>query len=449
MHIYCLGSSHTTSPISLREKLAYSEEDALSALALLSGNDHFQHICEMVIVSTCNRTELYFTAEAQAPAFSSAEEFLSETRGVALADFHDHLYRYLDEAVFDHLSRVATGLDSLVLGEPQILGQVTRGLEISLAAGACGSVLSTLFRAAIHAGKRARAETAISRNPASVSSLAAALAAKEVNDLPAAQVMVVGAGEMAELVVESLRKRGASQIVVVNRTMKPARLLANRWQARADTFKHMDGWLRKADILISSTSASQPIISSARLERIMRQRCGRRMIVIDIAVPRDIEPSAGQIAGVSLFDIDTLEDQVAGLLAGRNAEIPKVESILKDEKHQFMQYLNGLEVLPLISGLRMQAENIRHHELERTFRYLPELTKPQRERIDAMTRALVKKLLASPTETLRSTAQRPQAAQFASVARMLFDLPDEIGLYAIPNDKQQDASDIDIKRETA
>ena len=206
MHIYCTGLNHTTAPLDLREKLVFSEDSARSALSCLSYGNQLQQIHELVIVSTCNRTELYFTGETS--NFNEIELFLSDIHGVKISDFHHHLYQYKDEAVVDHLYRVSTGLDSLVLGEPQILGQVTRALELALECGACGAVLSHLFRSAIHTGKRARAETAISRNPASISSLAAALVAKEVKDLSIAQVVVIGAGEMAELAVEALRKRG-------------------------------------------------------------------------------------------------------------------------------------------------------------------------------------------------------------------------------------------------
>lgn len=395
-------------------------------------DDLLSGVLELVIVSTCNRTELYFTSDEL--EFEPMISFLSVVSNVPVNEFKQALYRLDNKTAVDHIYRVATGLDSLVLGEPQILGQVTRALELSLEQGSCGAVLSTLFRSAIHAGKRARAETAISRNPASVSSLAAALIAKEVKNLAEAQVVVIGAGEMAELAVEALRKRGVLQIAVINRTLKKAQALAHHWQARAFTFRQLDAWIMKADIVIASTSAPHPIISAAQMEEIMRERQQHPLCIVDIAVPRNIDPAAGQISGVRLFDIDTLDEQVKQLQEVRAGEVPLVEVILEEEKAQFTQYQKTLDMLPLISGLRRQAEMIRNQELQRTFQRLPDLTSAERERIDAMTRALVKKLLASPTERLRVEANCPHAQEYATVARTLFDLEDETSLCAFSNE---------------
>lgn len=433
MHIFCLGVNHTSAPLNLREQLAFSEEKARSTLAQFYGDEVSEHAHELVIVSTCNRVELYFTGEE--PSLDELEAFLSKAQAVPVEVFHRLLYRLIDGEVVDHLCRVTTGLDSLVIGEPQILGQVTGWLELAMEAGTCGPVLSTLFRSAIHAGKRARAETAIARNPASISSLAAAIASREVKDLPNAQVVVVGAGEMAELAVEALRKRGVSQIVVVNRTLKKGQLLAERWRARSDTIKHLDAWLLKADIIISSTGAQQAIISSARMEKIMPKRLWRPIVMIDIAVPRDIDPGIGHIQGVKLFDMDALKQQVDTFLAERAAEIPKVEAILEEEKRQLVDYLKTLDMLPLISGLRQHAEAIRHQELERTFHRLPELTDLERERIEAMSRALVKKLLATPTHRLRVEASGPHALEYANMARTLFDLHGDSEVFASTDPK--------------
>jgi glutamyl-tRNA reductase len=387
----------------------------------------------MVIISTCNRIELY-VASSQL-LYDELEVFLAEAHGIPADEVHSHVYCHAGEGVVKHLYRVAAGLDSLVIGEPQILGQVTRALEMALGVGACGAVLSRLFRSAIHAGKRARSNTSISRNPASVSSLAASLAAEEVSNLSSAQVVVIGAGEMAELAVEALRKRGAEQIAVVNRTLERAQMLANRWQAQSATFEHLDAWLLKADIVISSTSAPHTLLSAHYLEALMVKRPQRPMTMIDIAVPRDIDPVASQIPGIKLFDIDTLEQQVANLLAERAAEVPLVEAILAEEEMLFMAYLNALNMEPLIAGLRKQAEVIRQNELKRTLRRLPELTETERERIEAMTRSLVKKLLETPTQRLRAEAACSQASEYATVARTLFALPGEHGLCAFSGQK--------------
>ncbi len=428
MHILCLGINHTTASLDLREKIAFNEDGVRAALARLGCGDNLPNTYEMVIVSTCNRIELYVVSSK--PEFDEIETFLSDVHGISVEDFRGHLYRYTGDCVVNHLYRVTTGLDSLVLGEPQILGQVTRSLELALGVGACGAVLSRLFRSAIHAGKRARTETAISRNPASVSSLAASLAAKEVRNLPAAEVVVVGAGEMAELAVEALRKRGVAQVVVVNRTLERAQSLANRWQAQASTFEHFEDLLLNADIIISSTSAPHTIITAPHMVDIMLRRTHRLIVMIDIAVPRDIDPDVSQIPGVKLFDIDSLDHQVKGLLAERTVEVPLVEAILAEEETRFLEYLKALDMLPIITELRKQADAIRQNELERTLRRLPELTEVERGRIDAMTRSLVKKLLETPTQRLRAEANCPHASEYATVAQTLFDLPGEQGLCA-------------------
>jgi glutamyl-tRNA reductase len=431
MHILCLGINHTTAPLVLREKLAFNEESLRSTLARL--NNELHQVVEIVIISTCNRIEIY-VASSQ-PHFHDLEAFLAEVHGSSFETLRPHVYHYTNEEVVRHLYRVTTGLDSLVLGEPQILGQVTRSLELALGVGSCGAVLSRLFRSAIHAGKRARTETAISRNPASVSSLAASLAAKQVSNLPSARIVVVGAGETAEMTVKALSLRGAGNLVVVNRTTERAHSLANRWQAQVATFEQLDDLLLNADIVISSTSAPHTIIHAPLIENIMAQRNHRIMVMIDIAVPRDIEPDIGLIPGVQLFDMDNLILQVNSHLNERAAEIPVVEAILAEEEAQFLEYLHTLDMMPIITELRKQAEAIRQHELERTLRRLPELSLEERQRIDAMTRSLVKKLFETPTQRLRAEASCPQASEYATVARTLFNLSGEPNVCAFSSGK--------------
>ncbi len=439
MHILCLGLNHNSAPIDLREKLAFSEQGTRSALARLGCGEELKPIHELVILSTCNRTELYFVFAQQ--SFGEIEAFLSESHDLPVAEFKEHVYKLSDEQAVDHLFRVAAGLDSLVMGEPQILGQVTHALELALGLGTAGAILSRLFRSAIHTGKRARTETAISHNPASISSLAASLVEEEVPDLVNAQVLVVGAGEMAELAVEALRKRGVSRITVLNRTLEKAHALAERWQASASTFEQLEDCLSRMDILISSTSAPHTVISASMVQAAMRKHPRPHLIMVDIAVPRDIEPEVGDIPGVSLFDIDTMDQQVQQHLAARSAEVPHVEAILQEEKRQFMEYMGTLDMLPLITRLREQAESIRNQELEKTFHRLPGLTEQERDRISAMTRALVKKILANPTERLRMEASCPHAPEYATVARTLFELEDGQSVCAFSNEICLQSSD--------
>ncbi len=423
MRIHCIGINHNTAPIQLRERLAYGEEQIRAALSRLACGHSFSAIAEMVILSTCNRTEIYAVSNQE--IFSELEIFLSETREVARGEFSQHIHHQkgLDAAL--HLFRVAAGLDSLVIGEPQILGQIVRALELSRGQNMAGPVLNSLFQAAIHAGKRARTETGISRNPASVSSLAASLAERVVHPIAEAQVVILGAGEMAELAVESLRKRGVQKILVVNRTLDRAHAIADRWGAQIATFENLETALVSADIIISSTGAPHIILSAEMVRRVMETRSVRPLFLIDIALPRDIDPEAANIPHVKLYDIDNLNAKLEHSLSGRMAEVPQVKAILEEELVEFAEYIKSLEMIPIIADIRQQAETIRAAELEKTLRRLPGLSDVERARIEAMTQALVKQILHAPTNRLRAEAACPHAPEYATVARTLFGLKHE------------------------
>lgn len=423
MHIYCLGLNHNTTPLELREQLSLSEDAIRSALARLACGHLATSIAELVIISTCNRTELY--AASSQSSIAELEAFLSDACGVPAKQFHVHAYRYEDLDVAHHLFKVAAGLDSLVIGEPQILGQIVRSLELSRGQNMAGPVLNRLFQSAIHAGKRARTETGISRNPASVSSLAASLAERVVHPIAEAQVVILGAGEMAELAVEALRKRGANRILVVNRTLERAHAIADKWDAQITTFENLESALVSADILISSTGAPHTILSAEMVKHAMQARAQRPLVLIDIAVPRDIDPDAANIPHVKLYDIDNLNEKLEGALAERMAEVPQVKSILDEEISEFAEYMKSLEMIPVISDIRQQAESIRKEMLEKTLRRLPDLTEAERTRIEAMTQALVKQILHAPTNRLRAEAGSSRAPEYAAVARTLFNLSDE------------------------
>ena len=422
MHIHCLGLNHTTAPISLREQLDFGEEALQAALARMGCGNGLEHITELVILSTCNRVELY--AVSSVSIFDELEMFLSEARGVSVKEIQPHLYQLLDADAIRHLMLVAAGLDSLVVGEPQILGQVTHALELARGQGAAGPLLNRLFQAAIHTGKRARTETEISRNPASVSSLAASLCEHAHPDLKTAQVAVLGAGEMAELAVEALRKRGVEKIIVVNRTLDRANSLAERWGAEAATFESIQQTLIRTDILIASTGAPHTLVHPDMVRAAMEHRSHRSLVLIDIAVPRDIDPEVADVPHVRLYDIDNLNEHLEQSLAERTTEVPQVEQIIREEQAVFMEFLSSLNMLPLIANLRQQAEEIRRMELERTLRRMPDLTEAERVRIEAMTQALVKKILEAPTQCLRAEAGSSRAPEYAAVARALFKLSD-------------------------
>jgi glutamyl-tRNA reductase len=318
--------------------------------------------------------------------------------------------------------RVAAGIDSLVLGEPQILGQVTEALSTARSHGVAGKILSRLFQSAIYTGKRARTETVISHNPASIASVAVKLISQVVPDLSASQIMVVGAGEMAELAVEALIKRGTTQIRVVNRTLEKAEVLSRRWGGQAGTFESISDYLSEVDILITSTGAPHTIIHPSVVATALEGRPHRPMVIMDIAVPRDVDPETAKIPGVSLFDMDALTTGLEDSLAKRRAEVPKVEDILESEKAEFMRFLATLDVVPIIVEMRKQANTIRQTEVEKTIRRMPDLTPEVQSQIDTLTKSIVKRILHSPTLRLREKAGGPDAVDYADITRNLFGL---------------------------
>lgn len=422
MQILCVGLSHHATPLDVRERLHYSPTALKAALARFGCGHHCRpaDLLELAILSTCNRLELY--AVAHADRFEPLIDFVAETTGVPRPEFEPYLYRHLNAEAVRHLNRVAAGLDSMILGEPQILGQVTEAYELGLSQRAVGAVLSALLRAAIHTGKRARTETAISRNPASVSSVAAQLAESVVHDLKAAQVVVLGAGEMAELAVEALRKRQATHLTVINRTHERAAQLADRWQARALTFEQLLPALLEADVVITSTGAPHILIKPPLVQDVMAQRPDRPLIFIDIAVPRDVDPDVNRLPNVRCYDIDQLEARVNGSLAERQQAVPHVEAIVADETENFMTWLHGLDIAPVIAGLRAKADAIRRAEVDKTLRHLKDLSDADKRRIEALSEALVSKLLHDPTLRLKAEANNGHAAEYAAAIRHLFAL---------------------------
>jgi glutamyl-tRNA reductase len=346
-------------------------------------------------------------------------DFLGHACAVSPDLFREHLYISHDEAAVRHLFRVAAGLDSMVLGEPQILGQITQAYEAALSQGAAGTVLAALFRAAIHTGKRARAETAIGVNPSSISSVAAALAAQLLGDLSERQVLLIGAGEMGAIAVRALQRRGVSRIVVANRTYKNAEQLAKAWDGQAITFQQLPEALAAADIVISSTGAPHTILNRELLEPAMAVRPNRPLFILDIAVPRDIDPNVTEIPHVHLCDIDDLQSQAEDNVRERTSEIPRVEAILAQEVAGFLDWLASLDVVSTITDLRRQIEDVRQRELERLFNRL-DLDVHERELIATMSHRLINKILHEPTLRLKQEAANGNGAIYISTMRQLF-----------------------------
>ncbi len=421
--IDCLGFSHRTAPLALRERLTYLPADLAATLAA----ERPASLGELVILSTCNRLELYAVAGPSARTdpdarFSALLDFVAATRGLPAAELNDHCYRLAGRDAIDHLGLVAAGLDSMVLGEPQILGQVAGAYAQAAARGAAGPVLAALFRAAVHAGKRARAETGISRNPTTISSVAVRLAEQTAGPLAERPVLVVGAGQMAELAVQALRGRGALRITIASRTLARATALAERWGAWAAPADELSVALAGADVVLAATNAPGFVITPELAGPALAARPARPVVLIDLAVPRDVDPGVRQMPKVQYYDIDDLQAHLNGGLAERQQAAPRVQAIVAEEMGRFADWLGTLAVAPVIADLRAKAEAIRRAEVDKTLRRLPNLTPAERQQVESLAQALVNKLLHEPTGRLKAEAGNGHAAEYAAAVRDLFAL---------------------------
>lgn len=427
--IVCLGISHHTAPVELREHFRCALDGQPGLLHAFGGRltqlDHgpFAAIEELVILSTCNRMELYAAVNAavvDAPKLLA--DFLTQTHQADTARFIPHLYRYSGPAAVEHLFRVAAGLDSLVLGEPQILGQVNGAFLASSQTYAAGPVLSALFRAAVRTGKRARSETNISSNPASVSSISIALAQEIVGNLHARRILVIGLGEMGQLTLKALQARDIRNVAVANRNFGRAQEVAARWGYRPYSLAQLAQALAEADVVFTATSATTPIIDGALVEIALSGRSQRPLVIIDTAVPRDVAPAVATLPGVHLFDMDNLQGGLDEALAARRQETPRVEAIVEQEMALLEAEWRALTVRPVIVDLRQKAEAIRQREFERTLRNLRDLEPEMLEHVHQLSRSLVNKLLHEPTLRLKEKADGTEANDYVATVRELFGL---------------------------
>lgn len=423
-HILLIGVNHNTAPVALRERLAISGTALTDALARFgSSNGHGPTLFpEGIILSTCNRLEIYAVAGDVDHGSETLVQSLSQIRNIPVEEFIDSLYIKSDDDAVAHLTQVACGLDSMVVGEPQILGQVTDAYRTAISRQATGPVLNRLFRHAIRAGKCARTETAISQYATSVPSAAAALAEQVMGNLDDRIVLVMGAGEMGRIAARSLISRGASGIIVANRTYDRALALARELNGEAMTFDRQAEALARSDIVITATDAPHVIVTPEKVKAAMAQRPDRPMLIIDIAVPRDTAPTVADIPGVSLFDIDDLRDVVNGNLASREREIPRVEAIAAEETTAFMTWFRALDVVPTIADLRRRAEAVKTQELDKALRRLGDLNDREQEVVRALAHGLVNKLLHEPTVRLKQYAVQGDGYRYTDVVRDLFGL---------------------------
>lgn len=417
MHIIATGLSHKTAPVEVRERLAVTGSQLASALEALREQPG---IGEGVILSTCNRTEVY----ASLPSADEAvvERFLAHRCGLDLDGLQPHLYRHLDRAAVAHLFRVASGTDSMAVGEYQILGQVKQALTCAQTQGAARAVLGQLFQAALAVGKRARAETDIGSGAFSIAGCAVALARRIFESLAQKHVLILGAGEMAEAAARSLVSAGATSVFVANRTFERAQALARELGGQAVRFDDLESLLSNADIVIASTASPHAVVHRELVARAMRARRHTPLFLIDIAVPRDIEAAVGRLDNVYLYDIDDLQGVVAEDAAGRQREVERVEAIVQQEADRFMRWFRSLAVAPTIRALQEKLETIRRQELERASARLGGLSEQDREVVERLTKSIVDKTLHSPAIRLREGAEAGERTDEAAILRRLFEL---------------------------
>lgn len=418
MQLIVWGLNHKTAPVAIRECFAFSQEQILSALARLTGG---QEIHEAVILSTCNRTEIYAVAEAAETASAYLYDFFASMTGAAL-EAEEHSYCLIEEDAIRHLYRVAASLDSLVVGEGQILSQVKKAYRDAKEAGYTGILLNQLFHSAIAVGKRVRNETQIAYSAVSVSYAAVALAKKLFGQLKGKNVMILGAGNMSELTAKHLVANGVNSVFVANRHYGNAVRLAEKFKGQAVPYDEFLHWAVLADIIITSTGAPHFIVHKQDVEQLMARREGRPLVFIDIAVPRDVDPRVGETAGAMVHNIDDLEQVVDTNIKERAQEAVKAEAIIEEEIAAFKEKMRYLSCRPIITSLMEKAELMRQRELKKAYTKMPDLNADERRWIERMSKRIVRKVLRDPVLIIQEYAGTESERKYTEAVRKLFKL---------------------------
>lgn len=419
--IILIGLNHKTAPVSLRECLSFPPEQTMDALETLLVKTPVK---EALIFSTCNRMEILFVPKDKTAA-DLVVQFLSDYKALPVQEFENSLYTYTDDDAVKHLFRVASSLDSMIVGEPQILGQIKKAYRSAIANKASGTILNRLMHKAFSIAKRVRKETGIGDNAVSISYAAVELANKIFSDLDRRSVMLMGAGEMAELAVEHLISNGVKKIIVANRTFANAVCLAERFNGQAVKFEEMETFLCDVDIIISSTGATEHVLTKKQVKKAMTQRKNRPLFCIDIAVPRDLDPGINQINNAYLYDIDDLQNLVNDNLEERSREAIKGERLVEEAVIKFRWWLNSLAVVPTIKDIKKKLESIADTETEKTLTRLDSLTPEQIDAIKRLTRSVARKIMHDPILFLKDTGEHRNDAHYLSAARHLFNLDPE------------------------
>ena len=420
--IFLIGLNHKTASVDIRECLAFSDQESRSALCELRS---ISAIDEAMLFSTCNRVELLVTADNVDLAIPQAKDFIAKFKNIPLGDFESTLYLHKGEEAVRHVFRVAASLDSMMVGEPQILGQVKNAYRTATEEKTSGVVLNRLLHRTFFVSKRIRTETGIGDHAVSISYAAIELARKIFGELAGKKVMLIGAGEMAELAVEHLIRQKSDDITVANRTFERGVELADKYNGTPIRFEEISDYLSKVDIIISSTGAQGFVIDKLMVKGVMRKRRNRPIFLIDIAVPRDIDPKINTLNNAYVYDIDDLKNVVDENIEDRNKEAVKAERIIDEAVIHFRQWVENLGVVPTIKALRSKINSVAQAEVQKTVQQMEHLSTGDIKSIQRMTNALVNKILHNPTHYLKSNGCRGDRANSLDITRKLFGLDEE------------------------
>jgi glutamyl-tRNA reductase len=421
VNLILVGVNHKTTPVEIREKLAFTKGKIEESVDLIF---NFPEIIEHTILSTCNRVEIYARANCQDSAINSIKQFICEFHGLSFLELEDHFYSYRNEEAVEHLFRVSSSLDSMVLGEAQILGQVKDAYTLAKDLRSTGLVLNQLFEKAFSIAKKVREETGIAERSVSISSAAVELAQKIFDDLENRTVMLVGTGEMAELAAKHLISYGVKTVYVTSRTYDRAVNLARSLNGSALGFDDFKNELYRADIVITSTSAPNFIIKKEMVEQAIQDRKNKPIFFIDIAVPRDIEPDINSLENVYLYDIDDLQIVVSANMKEREKEAENAMNFISQEVTKFNNWIDSLDAVPTIVEIRNKAENIRNEELEKALKKIDNLSEVDKETLRLMSSSMVNKILHKPTIKLKEKTQSEDGHIYLKAIRHLFHLDD-------------------------
>ena len=423
MSVIVVGLNHRTVPVELLERMTVPQHLLPKVLHDLAGREH---LLEVAVLSTCNRTEIYARGTRFHAAVGDVRDFLAAYSGATPDDFDEHLYTYFDDAAVGHLFAVASGLDSMIVGEGEILGQVRQAWEAAEREGSARQHLHRLFRHAVETGKRVRTETGIGRHPVSVPSAAVTVAAEHVGPLDHAKALVIGAGQMGAGLASTLRSRGVAELLIANRTPQRAQELAARVGGRAIPLTEIADAFVEVDVVLTSTASREVLVERSTVEMVMACRDGRPLLVVDVALPRDVDPGVREVDDVTLLDLDDLKDYARRSADRRRAEIGRAREIVASELDRYRAERAAREVAPLVTALRELGEDVRRRELERFASRLARLDPEARALVEAVTQGIVNKLLHEPTVRVKDAAGTPRGVYYADALGALFDLlPDE------------------------